>query len=115
TVQVLRIGKAILVGFPGETFTKLGLIIKEALPDWHVMTLGNANHVMRYIPVKEDIEARNYAGHDSCRVYDRLPLQPGAGEHLAEAALAAIKERFALEYCRKSQPENCREVLPWQI
>ncbi|NLJ85749.1 MAG: hypothetical protein GX322_04860 [Firmicutes bacterium] len=97
TIQVLRIGKTILVGFPGETFTKLGLIIKEALPGWQVMTLGNANWVMRYIPVKEDIEAKNYAAYDSCRVYDRLPLQPGAGEHLAETALAAIKECFAIE------------------
>ena len=93
-VQVLRVGQALLIGFPGETFTQLGLTIKEALPGWRVVTLGNANAVMRYIPVAADIREKGYAGYGSCRIYDRLPLQAGAGEYLSKVTIAAIQERF---------------------
>ncbi|NMB24842.1 MAG: hypothetical protein GX986_04850 [Firmicutes bacterium] len=101
TVQVLRVGKTLLIGFPGEAFTELGLIIKRGLPGWQVMTLGNANCVMRYLPVKEDIEAGNYGAYGSCQIYDRLPLRAGAGEHLAEATLTAIKEYFCQSLARQ--------------
>lgn len=90
-VQVLRIGDVVIVGFPGEPFTELGLKIKAAFPNLNVMTVGYANAVMRYIPTAEDIRHKGYAGYSSCRIYRRLPLQPGAGEKLAEATLGVIR------------------------
>ena len=90
-VHLFRIGDVLLVGFPGEAFTRLGLMIKEAFPDRNIMTLGNANVVMRYIPTADDIQRRGYAGYASCRIYSRLPLEPGAGEKLAETAIAGIR------------------------
>lgn len=94
TVQVLRVGEVLLVGFPGEAFTQLGLVLKRALPQWQIITLGTANEVMRYIPVTADQENRGYASHGACRIYDRLPLQSEAGEYLVEATIGAIQEYF---------------------
>ena len=82
------------MGFPGEPFTQLGLNIKRALPKWQILTLGTANGPMRYIPVMADQKNRGYASYESCRVYNRLPLQSGAGEYLAEATIAAIEGAF---------------------
>jgi hypothetical protein len=39
-VQILRLGEVLLVGFPGEPFTQLGLNIKRALPSVACCTLS---------------------------------------------------------------------------
>lgn len=80
-----------MVGFPGEAFMHLGFIIKKAFPEFNIMTLGNANVVMRYIPTADDIQRRGYAGYSSCRVYGCLPLELGAGERVAEVTALGIK------------------------
>ncbi|NLB43031.1 MAG: hypothetical protein GX815_12420, partial [Clostridiales bacterium] len=92
-VQILKVGNILLVGFPGETFTELGLIIFRSLPDYNVLTLGNCNLTMRYIATEGDIINRGYAGHTSCFIYGRLPLVPGEGERLAQELVSFISAR----------------------
>jgi len=91
-VQVFRFGKVLFVGFPGETFTELGLILARSLPEYEIVTLGNCNFTMRYIPTREDIINLGYAGHTSCFIYNRFPLVPGEGERLAEMAAEGIRQ-----------------------
>lgn len=93
-VQIFRIGNILFVGFPGEAFTELGVIISELLPDYNIITLGNCNSTMRYIPTKEDIINRGYAGLTSCFIYSRFPLVPGEGERLAHMAADGIKAKL---------------------
>ena len=85
TVQILKVANILFVGFPGEAFTELGMLISKTLPDYKVIPLGNCNSTMRYIPTSEDITNRGYAGHSSCFIYSRLPLIPGEGERLASS------------------------------
>ena len=90
-VQIFKIDKILFVGFPGEAFTELGTIIKNSLSDYHVITLGNCNSTMRYIPTEEDIINRRYAGYSSCFIYSRLPLVPGEGERLAQMTVSFME------------------------
>lgn len=85
TVQMLKVSNVLIVGFPGEAFTELGMLISKTLPDYKVIPLGNCNSTMRYIPTEDDIINRGYAGHSSCFIYSRLPLIPGEGERLARS------------------------------
>ena len=96
TIQVFRIGDVVLVGFPGEIFTMLGTIVKEAVPHMNIITIGNANTSMRYIPTRDDIENKGYAGFLSCLLYLKLPLEPGEGERMAEMVAKVLKERLYL-------------------
>ncbi|HOJ09954.1 MAG TPA: neutral/alkaline non-lysosomal ceramidase N-terminal domain-containing protein [Clostridiales bacterium] len=91
TVQIFRIGNVLLIGFPGEVFTEIGSIIRESLPDFNVLALGNANSTMRYVPTRDDIEKQGYAGLLSCLLYLRLPLEPGEGERMAEIVAGQIR------------------------
>ncbi len=94
TVQVFRIGDVVFAGFPGEIFTALGTIIKEAMPHMNIITLGSTNSTMRYIGTRDDIENKGYAGFLSCVLYLRLPLEPGEGERMANVAAESIKNRL---------------------
>jgi neutral ceramidase len=94
TVQVFRIGDALLIGFPGEVFTMIGTIIRQSLTEFNILALGNANYTMRYMPTRDDIEKKGYAGLLSCLLYLRLPLQPGECERMAEIVADSIKEKL---------------------
>jgi len=91
TVQVFRIDNVFLVGFPSEIFTMIGTIIRESLPGFNVLALGNANSTMRYVPTRDDIEKQGYAGLLSCLLYLRLPLEPGEGERMAKMVAEYIR------------------------
>ena len=49
---------------------------------------------MRYMPTRDDIEKKGYAGLLSCLLYLRLPLQPGECERMAEIVADSIKEKL---------------------
>jgi len=94
TIQIFRIGDVVFAGFPGEIFTALGTIIKEAMPHMNIITLGSTNSTMRYISTQDDIQNKGYAGFLSCVLYHRLPLELGEGEQMAKAAAETIKSRL---------------------
>lgn len=94
TIQVFRIGDVVFAGFPGEIFTALGTIVKNAMPHMNIITLGNTNCTMRYISTRDDIENKGYAGLLSCVLYIRLPLMPGEGERMAQIAAETMRSRL---------------------
>ena len=94
TMQIFRIGDTAIIGFPGEVFTLIGTIIRKAVPYMNILAVGNANSTMRYVPTRDDIENNGYAGLSSCFLYQRLPLKPGEGEHMAEIVADAVMKRL---------------------
>lgn len=93
TVQVFRIGNTAVIGFPSEVFTGIGDIIRNEIPKMNIITLGNVNTTMRYIPVKEDIINNGYASIVSCFLYQRLPIVEGEGERIAKIIADEVKKR----------------------
>jgi neutral ceramidase len=93
-IHVFRIGDVLIVGFPGEAFTHIGTIIRNEMPDMNILTVGNSNSTMRYIPTRDDIENMGYAALSSCFLYQRLPLEPGEGERMAEIVAKEIKQQL---------------------
>ena len=80
-VQVLRIGAACLVGWPGECFVEYALTLKTALPDTFVVSLANGE-LQGYIPTPE---ATGYEARLSF-------FEPLAGDRLVTATIALVEQ-----------------------
>ena len=53
--SIIRLGKFAFVAFPYETFSAIGLRIKEAVSDLNVLTLNNANGSTGYFVTQDQI------------------------------------------------------------
>jgi hypothetical protein len=83
-VQALTIGDDLaVVGLPGEIFAELGLSLRERSPFRHTLVLGIANESIGYVPTRRAYDEGGYEPTSS-------RLQPGAGEHLVDVALALL-------------------------
>ncbi len=91
-VAAMRIGDIFIVALPGETFTQIGTMIRQAYPMDNIYTVGNANGSIGYIPTDDDIEYKRYAGYGSSWVYNRQPFLPGVAKILGEEAIRLIAE-----------------------
>ncbi len=91
-IQGLRFGDLVIVGLAAETFTRLGWIIREGLPDRRVLLAATSNGVIGYISTREDLEKGGYAGTAACRIYGMPIPRPGAGEEWARAGAAALRD-----------------------
>lgn len=79
-VQVLRLGDAYLVGFPGESFVEYALAVKRACPRAFVISLANGE-LQGYIPTPE---ATGYEAALSL-------FEPASGDRLVAAALELLE------------------------
>lgn len=77
-LQVLRIGKSLIVSFPAEMFVEYGLALRERLPHAHVLIAGYANDYIGYVPTPEASSSYETA---------MAIVASTAGEHLFESAL----------------------------
>ena len=59
-VQILRIGNALLVSFPGEMFSDTSITIKKTLPDTHVIFSTYTNDYIGYVPTKRFFDSGRY-------------------------------------------------------
>jgi len=91
-IQVFFLGDIMIIGIPYETFTEIGLMIADAFPNKHVLVAGNANEVLGYLATAKKMEIGGYEAIESTYIYDRLPIETGAGEKLANDIVQTIKE-----------------------
>lgn len=93
-VQAIACGDVVFVGLSAETFTRLGWILRDSVPDRQVMIGATSNGVLGYIATRKDAEKKGYAAHWACKLYGMLIPEPGAGEKWAEdgtTVLAAVR------------------------
>lgn len=94
TVHVFVIGNIMLVGFPAEVYTEIGLTIREAVPGMNIIPLSNVNGKTRYIPTRDEIEKKSYSAYISSYAYLKFPLVPGEGERIGELIKTLLKTRW---------------------
>jgi len=94
-VQILSIGDIVIVGYPYETYTRIGLHAIKTLPGKLVLPLGNANEPLAYIAVREALGGTSYGAIGSCIAYgNRFPFSPDAPDVLMEKVAEALTEMF---------------------
>jgi hypothetical protein len=59
-LQILRIGKTILVSFPGEMVSETSLLIKKALPSIDIVFTTYTNDYIGYVPTKKFFDSGRY-------------------------------------------------------
>lgn len=89
-LQVARIGPALFVALPGETFVEFGLDLRRELGSPHVFVLGYTNESIGYVPTRAAYDEGGYEVTSS-------HLTPGAGELLTASAVAATRRLLALD------------------
>ncbi|MFA5858832.1 MAG: neutral/alkaline non-lysosomal ceramidase N-terminal domain-containing protein [Elusimicrobiota bacterium] len=72
-IHAVRIGNLFIIGIPGETFTGIGLGIKNKWRKYNVLIAGYANGDIGYIPTKAAFRDKGYATH-SAPIWYGLPI-----------------------------------------
>ncbi|MFD1717365.1 neutral/alkaline non-lysosomal ceramidase N-terminal domain-containing protein [Georgenia deserti] len=96
-VTVLRWGRAVLVGLPGEPFATAGRTVRSILaaddPDAVTVVAGYTGECFGYLPAREEYPSGGYEVCDAHRYYGMPgPAAPGSLEQLVEAAAEAWRE-----------------------
>ena len=96
-VQVVKIGPAVLVGWPAEVFLELGLELRQRSPLPLTFVASFANDTAGYIPTPAVYESRGkandfgyYPREVTPSIYGHLPYRPDVGRILLEETLAMI-------------------------
>jgi hypothetical protein len=85
-VQVFRIGDdAVVVGLPGEVFTKLGMAIKKASPFKTTLVIECTNRLLPYVPTEQAYKEGGYEQINS-------RLVPGGGEMMVDTAIKLLND-----------------------
>lgn len=90
-VQALFINDLAWVGIPAEYFVEHGLRIKEGAWPAHALVVSHANGMVGYVPTRQAFERGGY----ETTFGPTSRLAPEAGDLLADAALALIRQRPA--------------------
>lgn len=83
TVQVLKIGKMMIYGMPGEIYVEFAKILKERSPSEYTMTANLANGSIGYVVIRELHKKGIYPARICCSAKTR----PDAGYEMAERLL----------------------------
>jgi hypothetical protein len=95
-LQAIRLGDALLIGTPGETFVEIGLAIKAASPFRKTFVVGYANGVVGYIPTAKAFEEGGYEVESAHKFYYGVHrFTPEVEKLVTEAALALARELAA--------------------
>ena len=98
-VMVIQIGEVAIVGLPGEMFYEFGVYIKENSPYKNTLVVGLANGHYKYFPTEISFSQGPEGFKPMIKGYETTPgttiYDKGAGEKLAESAVAQLKELFA--------------------
>lgn len=87
-VQVLFLDEYAFVGIPAEYFVEYGLRIKEACYPKRALVVGHANGMVGYVPTRWAFQRGGY----ETTFISSSRLAPEAGDLLADAAIALIKQ-----------------------
>lgn len=75
-VQIVEVGRIILVGVSGEVFSEIGLKIKERLGRGNTFFIGYANGNVGYIPTEKAFKTCEYACRNAAKWYGLPPFDP---------------------------------------
>lgn len=87
-IQTLAVGPVAFVGIPGELFVELGRLIRQQSPFAYTFVVELANDGIGYLPTREAFQQGSYEPTSS-------PLEPGASEKIAGAAIGLLKRLAA--------------------
>jgi hypothetical protein len=97
-LQVLRVGPAAIVAWPGEIFVELGLEVRQRSPVGPTFVASFANGNVGYIPTEAAYESQGkphefgrYPTRITPHIYGRMPFRPEAGRILVEATLRLLE------------------------
>ncbi|MBM4036077.1 MAG: hypothetical protein FJ291_30455 [Planctomycetes bacterium] len=91
-IQALRLGDALLIGTPGETFVEIGLAIKAASPMPKTFPVAYANGNVGYIPTAKAFDEGGYeVEHAHKFYYGVYRFKPEVERLVTDAALALAK------------------------
>ena len=86
-LQALRLGDALLVTTPGETFVEIGLAIKAASPVDHTFVLGYTNGNVGYIQTAAAFGEGGYEVDRAYQFYGIYNFAPGVEDVVANAGI----------------------------
>ena len=89
-IQAFRIGPVGLIALPAEVFVEIGQAIQEKSSLAQTLVAGCANGCVGYLWPSNAAAEGGYEINESVVCYDTLPFAPGAGEQVAEAAVALL-------------------------
>jgi len=89
-IQLMRIGRVVLVAIPFEIFVEFGLQIKQESPFEHTFIVGLANGYHGYIPTREAFSQGGY----EVRVCLGSRFVPEAGEIVSQTILEMLRDNF---------------------
>ena len=96
-LQALRLGDALLIGTPGETFVEIGLAIKAASPLPNTFVLGYTNGVFGYIPTAKAFEEGGYEVTAAYKFYRSIYFFTPAVEELVTRSAVELARALADE------------------
>ncbi len=94
-VGAVRIGDGVIATGPGETFTEIGLAVKERSPAAVTLYCGYTNGCISYFPIASEYPLGGYEPTYGNKTYG-LPVQvdPSCDRLLVEHAVSAIRQLF---------------------
>ena len=90
-LQGLRLGDALLITTPGETFVEIGLAIKAASPLPNTFVIGYANGYSGYLPTAKAFEEGGYEPECARKPGCPYAYSPGIETALTEAGIALAR------------------------
>ncbi len=99
-IQAIRIGDIVIVAVPGETFSLLGMQVKQRSPLPNTLFLGYSNGCLCYIPTRDAFPKEGWSIHARYAVPDLIfqaylvpvALRPHCGELVVEKSLDLLQQ-----------------------
>jgi len=91
-LQALRLGDALLITTPGETFVEIGLAIKAASPLPNTFVLGYTNGNVGYIQTAAAFGEGGYEVASAYKFYGIYNFAPGVEQVVTDAGIALAKQ-----------------------
>jgi neutral ceramidase len=94
-LQAIKLGDIVLIAFPGETFTSLGLQLRAQFPKQDLICVNTANGLIGYIPTADEFDCKSYAAFMAAGIYGNFQMARGFGEKLGVEAGKLIQSLTA--------------------
>jgi neutral ceramidase len=91
-VQAIGCGDVVFVALASEAFTRLGQIVRDAVPGRLLLVAATANGVLGYLGTPEDARQNGYASVAAARIYGMAPPTPEAGVEWARAGAGVVRQ-----------------------
>ncbi|MFH1567619.1 MAG: hypothetical protein ABIL09_06415 [Gemmatimonadota bacterium] len=90
-VQAIACGEVVFAGLASEAFTRLGQIVRQAVPGRHLLVAATCNGVLGYLGTPEDARKSGYASVSAVRIYGMALPTPEAGVQWAAAGAEVVR------------------------